>query len=611
VETNPTASALIYGQTLASSTLSGGAMTIGGSIDVAGTFSYADPTYMPTRTTAGRTVRVQFFPTNTVYYDSTSFTMQVTVDQKPITIASATVANKRYNGFTDTEVTAATFAGLVNGEVLTLTADFNATALFDSPSIGTNKAVTVTVLLTSTKALNYSLSVPTYATTANIVDMRPTTPELPVAAGITYGEPLSAATLSGGRAVWNGGDVAGDWTYVAPTAVPTVAGNRAQVLFTPTGWSPTSAGADTVHVWVTVPVAAKTITIASVTVSNKEYDGSTDAVVAAVAFGGLLGSETLTPNTDYTVVGRFDTPAPEEGKTVTVTVTLLNSAKASNYTLPQNVTTTTATITGASSVTVRLTLTMEGSSETTDYVLTPGVTRKLDVACGTENLRATATETSSGNPIAIQVNGATLEASGLPLDPKREVLYNVSMRVDDNTYSVLVKVPFDPSIMYRDYYMDTVALNTNYATNAPNNPAGGYSMKEYQWILNGTPQEGTDKSYLVKPEGFSGDLVAVKVTLISDEAITSCPMLVQGAAKASAALEAYPNPVRNGNRLTVTRITPQPSAAKAELLSISGSLLRTFTVPAGADKVELDMAGYSAGAYLLRIGSQTTAIAIE
>lgn len=82
---------------------------------------------------------------------------------------------------------------------------------------------------------------------------------------------------------------------------------------------------------VTANISPKELTIADVTVAEKSYDGTTEAAVTGVTFNGLVNSESLTKDKDYTVTGNFVDVAVGENKDVAVTVNLTDSVK--NYTL--------------------------------------------------------------------------------------------------------------------------------------------------------------------------------------------------------------------------------------------------------------------------------------
>lgn len=82
---------------------------------------------------------------------------------------------------------------------------------------------------------------------------------------------------------------------------------------------------------VTADIAPKELTIGDVTVADKAYDGKTEATITDVTFNGLVNSESLTKDRDYTVTGNFKDAAVGENKDVAVTVKLVDSVK--NYTL--------------------------------------------------------------------------------------------------------------------------------------------------------------------------------------------------------------------------------------------------------------------------------------
>ena len=82
---------------------------------------------------------------------------------------------------------------------------------------------------------------------------------------------------------------------------------------------------------VTANINPKELTITDVTVADKTYNGTTEAVITGVSFNGLVNGDSLTKDTDYTVTGTFEDPAAGTGKDVTVTVNLADSVK--NYIL--------------------------------------------------------------------------------------------------------------------------------------------------------------------------------------------------------------------------------------------------------------------------------------
>ena len=86
---------------------------------------------------------------------TTTIEKEVTVKPATISITSATVQDKTYDGGTDATVDTVTFDGLVNGESLTSGTDYTATAAFTDKNAGDSKQATVTVTLTNG---NYTFS---------------------------------------------------------------------------------------------------------------------------------------------------------------------------------------------------------------------------------------------------------------------------------------------------------------------------------------------------------------------------------------------------------------------------------------------------------------------
>lgn len=167
----------------------------------------------------------------------------------------------------------------------------------------------------------------------------------------------------------NGGESAtGSGTYEEGATVTVTAGTKEGYIFqswTAEGITLFDATQSTIsftmpgnHVTLTANfVRDYTIGIAGATLEPKTYDGSAAATVASVDFDGLLGNEQLLMGTDYTATATFDTPNAGTGKTVTVTVTLLDNnytfsdgAKIATYQLT-NQTIDKASYTGVTAVT--------------------------------------------------------------------------------------------------------------------------------------------------------------------------------------------------------------------------------------------------------------------
>ena len=107
----PTASPITYGQTLASSTLSGG------SASVPGTFAFTNPSTMPNAGTASQ--NITFTPSDATNYNSVSSTVSVTVNAKALTITANGVSKLQGVALTGgSGSTAFTSSGLVGSETI-------------------------------------------------------------------------------------------------------------------------------------------------------------------------------------------------------------------------------------------------------------------------------------------------------------------------------------------------------------------------------------------------------------------------------------------------------------------------------------------------------------
>lgn len=84
--------------------------------------------------------------------------------------------------------------------------------------------------------------------------------------------------------------------------------------------------------WIITPAE---LTIESVALENRTYNGEKAVTVKSVTFNGLQNSEKLTIDTDYTATGAMTDANAGENKDVTVTVTLKDTVK--NYTLKNRV----------------------------------------------------------------------------------------------------------------------------------------------------------------------------------------------------------------------------------------------------------------------------------
>ncbi|HIZ30042.1 MAG TPA: hypothetical protein H9813_02260, partial [Candidatus Fournierella merdipullorum] len=114
---------------------------------------------------------------------TTNIEKKVTVSPAEISITSATVQGKTYDGNQDATVIGVEFTGLVNDESLTSGTDYTVTAAFTDKSAGENKTATVTVTLTNG---NYTFANSEKTATANA-----TAKISPLAVALTWSETTS------------------------------------------------------------------------------------------------------------------------------------------------------------------------------------------------------------------------------------------------------------------------------------------------------------------------------------------------------------------------------------------------------------------------------------
>lgn len=150
----------------------------------------------------------------------------------------------------------------------------------------------------------------------------------PTASSITYGDSLSASTLSGGQAV------DGTFAWKDGSANPASGSHAYTVIFTPTD----TANYNSVEQSVTVQVDKATLTPSVDSVQDKTYDGNTSTTGTIKLEGAVLG-ENPTAGGVFT----FEDAKEDENKTVNVNVTL-DDDWGENYQLSTDTLTATANI---------------------------------------------------------------------------------------------------------------------------------------------------------------------------------------------------------------------------------------------------------------------------
>ncbi len=290
----PTAGAIVYGQTLASSTLTGGTASVNG------TFAWTASTTAPT---AGmQSESVTFTPADTTAYTTVTGAVTVTVGKATPTVSTWPTASALAFGQTLASSTLSGGAGSVSGA-------FAWTTPATAPGVGT---ASESVTFTPSDSTDYNAVTGSASVTVSAAS--PTVSSWPAASAMTYGQTLASSTLTGGAA-----SVAGTFAWSVPATVPNAGSQSESVTFTPTnstGYMPVvgavkvtvNKATPTVSAWPTASAISSGQTLASSTLT-----GGSASVAGAFAWtaasttpsqGTASESVTFTPtdSTDYSTV---------------------------------------------------------------------------------------------------------------------------------------------------------------------------------------------------------------------------------------------------------------------------------------------------------------------
>ena len=228
----PTASGITYGQTLASSTLSGGSASVGGS------FVFSNPSIVPSAGTSSQSVTFQ--PTNSNVYSSVTGSVSVTVAKATPTVSAWPSASSITYGQTLASST-------LSGGSASVSGSFVFSSPGTAPSAGTSSQ---SVTFKPSDSNDYN-SV-TGSVSVTVAKATPTISAWPTASSITYGQTLASSTLSGGAA-----STSGSFAFANPSTAPDSGSPSEAVVFTPSDTS----DYDSVSGSVSVTVAKATLTV--------------------------------------------------------------------------------------------------------------------------------------------------------------------------------------------------------------------------------------------------------------------------------------------------------------------------------------------------------------
>ena len=271
-------------------------------------------------------------------------------DRAPVTIAGISVASKTYDGnaisYTGTASATVTETGLaatISSYDYTWYDVTNSSTLTQAPkTVGSYKLI-VSVPESNT-TYSGALEIP-FSITQKAITISGVT-----ATNRSYNG-LVAVSISGGTLleIESGDTVSANVPSNGTIANANVENNKEVTLA-----NITLSGAEapnytlTQPTGITVNITKANLTLNTVTIDSKAYDGTTTVNVSNVTFNGLKNSETLAMNTDFTVSSEYENETAGTNKTVTGTISLSSTAKANNYNLTSGEYTTSGDITKAS-----------------------------------------------------------------------------------------------------------------------------------------------------------------------------------------------------------------------------------------------------------------------
>ncbi|MCX6953254.1 MAG: immunoglobulin domain-containing protein [Verrucomicrobia bacterium] len=210
ITTLPTASAITVGQALSASTLTGGVAS------TAGTFAYSTPANVPA-VGAAQSFGITFTPTDSANFNPATGTVTLNVNKvTPVITWSAPVA--------------ITYGAALSATQLNATTTVPGTFVYNPAAgviLNAGAGQTLSVTFTPNDTANNNTATGSTTLTVNKAASTITTP--PTGTTLTFGQALSASTLSGGVA-----SVAGTFSYANPATIPNAGVAQAvPITFTP------------------------------------------------------------------------------------------------------------------------------------------------------------------------------------------------------------------------------------------------------------------------------------------------------------------------------------------------------------------------------------------
>ena len=326
---SPAAEPITYGHKLSDSVLSGG------SASVPGSFAWTEGDAIPWVTnTPYRSVT--FTPTDTINYTTSTATAYIITNKADFQLVTAPVAASITYGqsLADSVLSGGEVHEKIDIYDLYVGGAFSWTNGLIKPDISDSNITQYSVYFTSNypSYYNENFNALTAAVTLTVNKATPTITTLPVAADITYGEPLSDSVLSGGLA-----SVPGTFAWTDAAAKPAVSDSGVtmySVTFTPTD----TAHYNTVTTSLALTVNKAVCDMSGVVFADARfaYDGNPKSLSIGTLPASVSVSYTGNGMTDvgvYTVTASFTSenyaPIPD----MTARLTISPSGIPENYTM--------------------------------------------------------------------------------------------------------------------------------------------------------------------------------------------------------------------------------------------------------------------------------------
>jgi alpha-tubulin suppressor-like RCC1 family protein len=256
--------ALVYGQQLSSSTISGVMREPANRSIISGTFAFSSPSTKPSVSTTSASYI--FTPNDTTYYNIMTGSVSITVTKTTPDVSGSLLANSiSYGQFLSVS---GTFKNSNDSSVVSGSLVLDATS--SRPPVGTSS---YNWTFTPTDSTNYNVQTGTVSITVT-----KTTPDVSgsvSATSISVGQALSDSTLSGSfKNSNNGSEVTGNLVFDSPSSTPSVGTSSHNWTFTPTDLS--NYNVQTGSVDVTVNGSSKVTPSISVPITTQQiYYGQT------------------------------------------------------------------------------------------------------------------------------------------------------------------------------------------------------------------------------------------------------------------------------------------------------------------------------------------------